>query len=100
MSILLTVIPYLIVVNQLLTGWILVMAIAEVAVIQLLVQLVFFLHLGNESKPRWKLVVFLSTVSIILIIVIGSMWIMTHLDYNMTPKQMSEYLIQDEGIQK
>ncbi len=97
-SLLLTAIPYFIVVNKLLTGWILDVAIAELAMVQLVVQLVFFLHLGQETKPRWNLLMFVSAVSIIFILVTGSIWIMNHLNYNMSPKQMNEYLIHDEGL--
>lgn len=100
LSILLTIIPYCIVVYKLLTGWLLVVAIIELAIIQLVIQLVFFLHLGTETKPRWNLLMFAATVSIILLVVIGSIWIMSHLSYNMTPQQVDTFIIQDEGIHK
>lgn len=100
LSVLLTIVPYLLVVNKLLSGWLLVVTIAELAIIQLLIQLVFFLHLGKEAKPRWNLIMFLSAVSIILILVIGSVWIMSHLNYRMSPKQIDEYIIHDELIKK
>ena len=70
------------------------------AVAQLFVQLYFFLHMGQEKKPRWNLAVFISFISVILIIVIASIWIMYHLNYNMNPIQMQNYLIQQEGLQK
>lgn len=62
------------------------------AVVQLCVQLFLFLHLGREKKPRWNLMVFATTLSLILIVVIGSLWIMAHLNYNMTPEQINNYL--------
>jgi cytochrome o ubiquinol oxidase operon protein cyoD len=99
-SIVLTLAAYLSVVNHLLSGELLLVTIAELAIMQLLVQLIFFLHMGTESKPRWKLAMFISAVSIICILVIGSIWIMNHLNYQMTPPQMNDFLIQDEGIQK
>jgi cytochrome o ubiquinol oxidase operon protein cyoD len=70
------------------------------AFVQLVVQLLFFLHMGQESKPRWNLGIFLSTIGIVFIVIIGSIWIMTHLNYNMTPQTMNKYIIHDEGIQK
>lgn len=70
------------------------------AVMQLFVQLIFFLHLGFEKGPKWNLAFFISTVGIILIIVLGSIWIMYHLNYNMMPKQMEDYIIWKEGIHK
>ena len=50
---------------------------------QFVVQLVYFLHLGTEQKPRWKLLVFWFMIIIVLIVVVGSLWIMHNLNYNM-----------------
>jgi cytochrome o ubiquinol oxidase operon protein cyoD len=50
---------------------------------QAILQLVFFLHLGLESKPHWNLITFLFLVLVIVIIVSGSLWIMYNLNYNM-----------------
>lgn len=67
--------------------------ITILAFIQLLIQLLFFLHLGQESKPRWKLAMLISFFGIVLIVVIASIWIMQHLNYNMS-------LIRLKGIMK
>lgn len=55
------------------------------AVIQASLQSIFFLNILSEKGPRWNLVVFASTISIILIVVVFSIWIMNHLNYNMMP---------------
>jgi len=55
------------------------------AVLQFIAQSVCFLHVLEEKGPRWNLVVFLSTLSFVLIIVVFSIWIMNRLDYNMMP---------------
>lgn len=68
-------------------------AIMGFALIQFVVQALFFLHLGQESKPRWNLVVFFTTLFVILILVTGSIWIMNHLNYNMSPEQMNAYML-------
>ena len=78
----------------------LVIEIIIFAMLQFLTQLIFFLHLGQESKPHWNLVAFISTISIVLIFVIGSLWIMSHLNYNMTSSEMDSYMLQMEGIKK
>jgi len=98
LSIILTVSAYVTVVDNLLSGFTLVVGIIVLAIIQLVVQLVFFLHLAQEKRPRWNLSFFIATVGTILIIVIGSIWIMTHLNYNMTPKQMRQYVQSQDGI--
>jgi cytochrome o ubiquinol oxidase operon protein cyoD len=76
---------------------VLIPLILGLAVVQLLAQLFFFLHLGKESGPRWNLAVLISTLVLILIIIAGSLWIMNHLNYNMTPQEINKYLIDQSG---
>jgi cytochrome o ubiquinol oxidase operon protein cyoD len=83
LSIIMTIIPYYVVVNHSFSNVIIYVVISIFAILQLLIQLVFFLHLGSESKPRWNLTVFLFILLIVGILVVGSLWIMYNLDYNM-----------------
>ena len=53
------------------------------ALIQLFVQVVCFLRLNASPEGRWELMPFLFTIFIVLILVFGSLWIMTNLNYNM-----------------
>lgn len=57
--------------------------IAGLALLQALIQLYYFLHLGEELRPRLRLWSFIFMGVILLIIVVGSLWIMHHLNYNM-----------------
>jgi cytochrome o ubiquinol oxidase operon protein cyoD len=99
LSIILTLIPFYIVVNEMTSGWVLVFSLFGFATAQLLVQLQFFIHLGEESRPRWKLIMFLCMTLILLIVVLGSIWIMNSLNYNMMPgHQAEEQLLEEEGI--
>ena len=83
-SILLTIIPYLAVVNHMFGNANLVYVAVLFGVTQLLVQVVFFLHLSKKSKPLWNIIVFVFTVLIVSILVVGSLWVMYNLNYNMT----------------
>jgi cytochrome o ubiquinol oxidase operon protein cyoD len=98
LSIILTVIPYMLVTRHLADGWTLVIGLLVFAVAQLMVQLMFFLHLGNEARPWWNIQAFIFAVFVVLVVVVGSIWIMYHLNYNMTGHDQSEYIIKDEGI--
>lgn len=91
-----TVTAFSMVMGHVLTGWVLIALLMLLALIQLAVQLVFFLHLGQEAKPRWQLTAFFFTVVMVSVIVVGSLWIMYHMNYNMmmTPKQMDIYMKQ------
>jgi len=95
LSLMLTLVAYFSVVNQILGGRALLVAVIGLALAQLLVQLVFFLHLGRESKPRHKLMVFAFMLLVIGIVVGGSLWIMDNLNYNMMPHEMDEHMLQE-----
>ncbi len=75
-------------------------AVLTLAVVQLFVQLVFFMHLAGESGPRWRLSAFVSTAGIIVIVIAGAIWIMGHLNYNMmaSPAQMESYIQSQDGF--
>jgi heme/copper-type cytochrome/quinol oxidase subunit 4 len=90
--------PYYLVVNRTITGTALLATILGFAVLQMLVQVVFFLHLGRGPKPNWNLFFFVSTVGIILVVVGGSMLIIHNLHYNMTPVEQVKKIANDEGI--
>lgn len=93
-SLLLTLAAYVSVVNHESVGTLTVGIIVGLAAVQLMVQLLFFMHLGRESRPRFNLVVFLFMVLVVGIVVGGSLWIMHHLDYNMMPEDMDHQMIQ------
>jgi len=76
----------------------LVPALITLALGQFLVQLIFFFHLGRETKPRWKLVVFCGMIMVISILVFGSLWIMSNLNYRMTPQQIDNYMSSQDGF--
>ena len=61
----------------------LVTMLALLASAQLIVHVIYFLHLGYESRPKWNSVALIVTVMVLLFIVVGSIWVMNNLDYNM-----------------
>lgn len=100
LSLVITLCSYFVVVNHIVENVILITVVLILAFSQLIVQLLFFLHLGQEKKPRWNLIFFVATVGMMLLVVIGSIWIIHHLNYNMMPQQMDKVLIRDEGMKK
>lgn len=79
-SLVLTVISFSLVAFRLYSEQTLVYTIVGFALVQALFQLRFFLHVGQEAKPRWETLVFYFMVLILLIIAIGSLWIMFDLN--------------------
>lgn len=98
LSLVFTILPYLLVVSESLQGWALILALALFAVAQLLVQLVFFLHMGRKEGSGWNKIAFLFMIMVVVIVVIGSLWIMANLNYNMHPTKTDTYLHREEGF--
>lgn len=99
LSVLITLFAYTATVSDLWTKEMVVYIVLAFAAVQLVVQMVFFLHLGRGS--RWKAVTFYFTLLTIGIIIVGTIWIMNNLDYNMmqmSPEDMKEYMNKNQGI--
>jgi cytochrome o ubiquinol oxidase operon protein cyoD len=94
LSLLLTLAAYFSVVEHWLSGWALVTAIILLALTQFYVQVELFLHIGNERKPRWNMMALLFMIVTVATIVLGSIWIMANLNYNMmSSDQMDSYML-------
>lgn len=100
LSLILTISSYLVVTQQLVSNPTIPLIIFSLAFLQFVVQMIFFLHLDKESGPRWNFLVFMSTAFVVLLVVVGSIWIMTHLNYNMMSRDMNKYMQSEEGIYK
>lgn len=99
LSVVTTLFAYFAVVHKLWSASTLIIVVMAVALIQLVVQMVFFLHIGRGS--RWKALTFIFTVIVVAIVVVGSIWIMNNLNYNMmdmSPVEMQQYMNEHEGI--
>jgi cytochrome o ubiquinol oxidase operon protein cyoD len=102
LSVLLTLVAYIIAAKQAVSGWSLIYVLLALAIVQLFVQLVFFLHLNGQSKSRWNLVVLTFAAMVVLIVVGGSLWIMKNLNYShdaLSPQQLNQSIVKDEGYQ-
>ena len=84
----LTVASFLLVMRHAVDGLTLVWALAGLALMQLVVHLVCFLHLGRSSNQRWNRVALIFAGIFVVLVVGGSVWIMQHLNHNMMPMAM------------
>lgn len=97
-SLLLTVIPYYLVKNQVIDSSPLLVAVLILAVVQMFVQMFFFLHLGRGPKPFYNIVFFAATSGMIILVVGASILIMNNLYHNMSPEETALHLAQEENI--
>jgi cytochrome o ubiquinol oxidase subunit IV len=84
-SLLLTLAAYRIVTHAELSNSLLTLTIFGLGLFQALVQFFFFLHLGMEAKPQWGLITFLFTTLVVIIVIGGSLWIMSNINYDLMP---------------
>ena len=82
LSIILTLIPFGMVMAGM-TGTAVIATIAITAIAQVMVQLIYFLHLNGSAEQRWDTIAFIYTILVIAILFIGSIWIMNYLHSNM-----------------
>jgi len=97
-SIVLTVAAYLLVVGHSSTNGVLVLALVLLALVQFALQLVFFVHLIMTTQLPWRLYMLVAMVIVVLVIVIGSLWIMGNLNARMTPAQEQQYMSAQGGL--
>lgn len=82
-SIVLTVIPFMMVMSGTLPYSTTLFCIFAAATLQIIVQLHYFLHLDTSSAMYWNVMSLLFTFFIIFLFVGGSIWIMHNLHYRM-----------------
>ncbi|ARU89333.1 cytochrome o ubiquinol oxidase subunit IV [Pseudomonas sp. M30-35] len=85
LSVILTAIPFAIVMSGQFSRNTALVAMVVFAVAQVLVHLVCFLHMNTSSKGRWNLLAFLFTVLLIVMLVGLAIWIMVNADNLMMP---------------
>ncbi|MFT4192923.1 MAG: cytochrome o ubiquinol oxidase subunit IV [Comamonas sp.] len=83
LSAVLTIIPFWLVAAGVLPKGSTIIAVAVLAAVQVLVQLVYFLHFDRSSEQSWNVLSFLFTVMVLAIIIVGSLWVMHNMNANM-----------------
>lgn len=83
LAVILTVIPFKMVMDGTASHGTILLTILGLAVVQIVVHLVYFLHMDSSSSQRWNVMAFAFTVLILAIVVVGSLWIMYNLNNNM-----------------
>jgi len=81
----LTIIPFWLVMGNVLapdtTKWV----ILAFAAVQLIVQMIYFLHLNSKAEGGWNMMALILTIVILVIVMAGSIWVMHHMNTNMMP---------------
>lgn len=86
LSVILTAIPFWLVMGDVLASpRTTAFVILGFAAVQMVVHMVYFLHLNSKAEGGWSMLALLFTVAVVVIMLAGSIWVMYHLNTNMMP---------------
>jgi cytochrome o ubiquinol oxidase subunit IV len=83
LSIILTLIPFILVMQGEASHDVILIGILLAAVVQILVHLVCFLHMNTSSDGSWNIIAFIFTIFVVFVVIGGSVWVMINLNTNM-----------------
>ncbi|WP_420101562.1 cytochrome o ubiquinol oxidase subunit IV [Bosea sp. (in: a-proteobacteria)] len=86
LSVILTAIPFWLVMGDVLgNATLTAVVIMAFATVQIVVHMVYFLHMTGKSEGGWSMMALIFTVVVVVIMLAGSLWVMHHLNTNMMP---------------
>ena len=86
----LTIIPFWLVMDHVLSGLAAGVLVMGLAAVQVVVHMIYFLHMDSRAEGGWTVLALLFTVLLVGIVLSGSLWVMHHLDVNMMPMTAQE----------
>jgi cytochrome o ubiquinol oxidase subunit IV len=91
LSVVLTAIPFWLVMGNVITDhFVAALVIMAFAGVQIVVHMIFFLHMGPKVEQGWSMMALLFTLIVLVIALVGSLWVMYHLNYNMMPMTVQD----------
>ena len=91
LSVILTAIPFwLVMADMIESRQITALLIFGCAIVQIVVHVVYFLHVDTRAEGGWTLISFVFTVVIVAIMIGGSVWVMYHLNSNLMPMNVED----------
>jgi len=66
------------------------LVILAFAVVQIVVHMVYFLHMDAKSEGGWNMLALIFTLVVVVITLAGSLWVMYHMNTNMMPHSMHD----------
>lgn len=85
LAVVLTAIPFWLVMARPLPAQATAFIIMALAAVQMVVHMIFFLHMNRRAEGGWSIMALLFTAVIVLIALSGSLWVMYHMNQNMMP---------------
>ncbi|KQM22812.1 hypothetical protein ASE73_00775 [Sphingomonas sp. Leaf24] len=91
LSVVLTAIPFALVMTNAFADTRITAAIVMIcAIVQIVVHMIYFLHMNTKSENGWTLMALIFTAILVVIVLSGSLWVMYHMNLNMMPQMSGE----------
>ena len=91
LAVILTVIPFWLVMGNVLeNSGVTALVILALGAVQMVVHIVYFLHMSPSAEGGWNLLALIFTVIVIVIALVGSIWVMFNLQTNMMPEMIHQ----------
>jgi cytochrome o ubiquinol oxidase subunit IV len=91
LSVVLTAIPFALVMTGMITDTrVTAGIITAMAMVQIVVHMIYFLHMSPKSENGWTMMALIFTIIIVVITISGSLWVMFHMNANMMPQGSME----------
>jgi cytochrome o ubiquinol oxidase operon protein cyoD len=91
LSVILTAIPFWLVMDHVLdSNRLTTYVILGFAFVQICVHMVYFLHLNTSSESGWNMLALIFTAVLLVIMLVGSFWVMYHMNANMMPPMSAQ----------
>lgn len=91
LAVVLTAIPFWLVIGKVFEkSGTTALVILLLAALQIVVHMVYFLHMNSKAEGGWSMLALIFTVMLVVIMLSGSIWVMYHLNHNMMPGMMPD----------
>lgn len=91
LAVILTVIPFWLVMGNVFeSSGTTALVVLGLGAVQMVVHMVYFLHMSPSAEGGWNLMALIFTLIIVVIALVGSLWVMYHLNTNMMPDMIHD----------
>jgi cytochrome o ubiquinol oxidase operon protein cyoD len=95
LAVILTAIPFWLVMGRpIVDGNVTALLLMGLAVAQIVVHMIYFLHMDTKSEGGWTILALIFTLVLVAIALTGSLWVMHNLNTNMMPHMSAQAMRQ------
>ncbi len=99
MAVVLTLVPFALIMSEVeMNRTLLIGIVMGLGAVQIIVHLVYFLHVNSKAEQGWTIAATMFAVVILVIVLAGSLWVMHNMNVNMMPPMDHDAAMGGEGV--